>query len=424
MFKPKIYKSNGLEAYHLINDEGGDFLYEGSVEYSEQELFKDEQGRAFYLVTTEIGGTAKYYVEVEPEGTRIPVATAKKEKDISDLVMASPRDETAPAEHEQEPSPETSKPPEAFARQRDTCFESPEKVPEKAVEPAREPPVAPKPEQQQPTTADEAKAAVKAMASLGEHKPKKKFKLFSLPVILALIIVVILVAATPITLVTVYKPGLVSGLNIPYLSTPTPTPTPTPVPTPLPTPEATPTPTPEGGHQDLYNSLLAIGPAIDANNTSVACFTTNHTNEAGGIDNRLAKACDLYNYVNGHWVITAGSGTPQYAGSSVGTMKGDDRDNAILMASITQVLGFDSRVVAAYDGNRIRYYPEILVANNDSSYTDAKNYLRGRYNVTDPYFHIKGNEYWLSMATGAYPGIKVNATDEYFADWRGTIAKI
>lgn len=407
MFKPKVYKSNGLEAYHLINDEGGSFLYEGRVEYSEEELFKDEQGRAYYLLTTYIGGPSKYYVEVEPEGKPIPMAPDKKEKTISDLVMASPRDDAAeePVQAQEQVHARVS--PEPPAQQPDTCFESPEKVDE------------PKGEMPQPSTAEEAQAAVKAMASLGEHKPHKKSRLFSLPVVLALVIVVIVIAAVGIYL---YKPGLVSGLNLPFIATPTPEPTATPAPAQQPT--ATPSPTPEVQEHDLYNSLLAIGPAIDANNTSVIWFTTNHTNETGWSYSKLAKACDLYDYVNGHWTLTAGGEALQNAGDSVLTLTGDDRDYSILMASLTQALGLDSRVVAAYDGNSIRYYPEIKVAPNESDYTDAKMYLRSRYNITDLSDHTKDNAHWLGMTMGTNPGIRVNATDEYFVDWKLNIEKL
>ncbi len=403
MFKPKVYKSNGLEAYHLINDEGGSFLYEGSVEYSEGELFKDEQGRTFYLVTTEIGGTTKYYVEVEPEGRPIPAVAGKKEKVISDLVMASPREYAAdePAAEEPVKAKEPPEPPEASAPQRDTCFEGPEKA--AAQEPAA------------PSAAEEAQAAVKAMASLGEHKPHNKSRLKSLPVMLAIIIVVIAIVLVGIY---IYKPGLVSGINIPFFATPAP------AATPEPTPVATPEPTPGAQPQHLYNSLWAIGPAIDANNASVIWFMANHTNEAVGSHGKLAKACDLFNYVNSHWTLTAESESPQHAGDSVMTLKGDDRDYSILMASLTQALGLDSRVIIAYADGSIRYYPEIKVASNDSDYAEAVNYLMGRYNITGPSGHTKDNVHWLSLARGAYPGIAVNATDEYFMDSNMVMEKL
>jgi hypothetical protein len=404
-----MYKSNGPEAYHLINEEGGSFLYEGKVEYSEAELFKDEQGRAYYLVTTDIG-PSKYYVEVEPEGKPIHISHEKKEKTISDLVMASPR-EAPPAREPQkaaepEPAP-VEKPVEEkpLEKQPDTCFESPEEV---------------KPEPPALTTHDEAEAAVKAMAALGEHKPRKKKKIFSLPVILALLLALAVIAAAGVYLL---KPDLITRLNLPFIPTPTPEPTVTPTPTPAPT--ATPEPTPGlPGGPDLYKSLLAIAPAIDWNNTTVIDFANNHTNVAGGSYHSLAKASDLFDYVNAHWTPVKGVEMPQPAGYSVSTLKDDDRDYSILMASLMQSQGIDARVIAAYDGTAIHYYPEIKIAQNETAYTDAKNYLRGRYNITDPYVHINGNDHWLAMSPGNKPGIKITATDEFFTDYKGNIEKL
>jgi hypothetical protein len=406
LFKPKMYKSNGPEAYHLINEEGGSFLYEGKVEYSEAELFKDEQGRAYYLVTTDIG-PSKYYVEVEPEAKPIHISHEKKEKTISDLVMASPREPRPPAEPlkaaEPEPAP-VEKPIEEkpIEKQPDTCFESPE-----VMQPA-------------PTTHDEAEAAVKAMAALGEHKPRKKRKIFSLPVIIALILALAVIAAAGVYLI---KPDLITRLNLPFIPTPTPEPTATPTPTPAPTVTPEPTAGLPGG-PDLYRSLLAIAPAIDGNNSTVIAFANNHTNVAGGSYHSLAKASDLFDYVNAHWVPVKGSEVPQNANYSVSTLKGDDRDYSILMASLMQALGIDARVIAAYDGTVIHYYPEIKIAQNESAYTDAKNYLRGRYNITDPYVHINGNDHWLALPPGDKPGIKITATDEYFTNYIGIIEKI
>jgi transglutaminase-like putative cysteine protease len=405
LFKPKIYKSNGPDAYHLINEEGGSFLYEGKVEYSEAELFKDEQGRAYYLVTTDIG-PSKYYVEVEPEAKPIHISHEKKEKTISDLIMSSPREAPQKAAVP-EPAPVEIKPAEEQppVKQPDTCFESPEVI---------------KPEPIAPTTHDEAEAAVKAMAALGEHRPRKKRKIFSLPVIVALILSLAVIAAAGVYLI---KPDLITRLNLPFIPTPTPEPTSTPTPTPVPT--ATPGPTAGlPGGPDLYKSLLAIAPAIEGNNTTVIDFANNHTNVAGGSYHNLAKASDLFDYVNAHWVPIKGVEVPQPASYSVSTLKGDDRDYSILMASLMRSLGIDARVIAAYDGTAIHYYPEIKIAQNETAYTDAKNYLRGRYNITDPYVHINGNGYWLAMSPGSKPGIKIAATDEFFTDYKGNIEKI
>ncbi len=58
------------------------------------QVFKDSQGRAYYLVTTDLGKGIIYYVEVEPKGKPIPILKkgVLPEKDISGLVVSSPRE--------------------------------------------------------------------------------------------------------------------------------------------------------------------------------------------------------------------------------------------------------------------------------------------------------------------------------------------
>ena len=67
MLEPKIYSSNGLEACRLLGADGSEFFYEGRVDYNPDQVFKDSQGRAYYLVTTDLGKGMIYYVEVEPQ---------------------------------------------------------------------------------------------------------------------------------------------------------------------------------------------------------------------------------------------------------------------------------------------------------------------------------------------------------------------
>src|SRR5208337_2556658 len=79
-------------------------------------------------------------------------------------------------------------------KQPDNCFESPESVSAPA---AKEETPAPK-----PSVTEEAQAAVKALASLPDHKPKKKRSLL-LPVIGVILIIIIIASAGAY----VYKPN-------------------------------------------------------------------------------------------------------------------------------------------------------------------------------------------------------------------------
>jgi hypothetical protein len=431
LFEPKIYKSNNLEAYHLITEDGGSFLYEGKVDYSEDQIFKDEQGKAYYRVTTSIGGDATYYVEVEPLGTPIPPAQ-KKDKTISDLIMASPRDEPAdkkpgpekpmaetadiePAVPAADIEPVVPFPPE---KQPDNCFESPENPPTSAAreETKEETPAF------RPSVTEEAQAAVKAMASLPDHKPKKKRSLL-LPVIGVILIILIIAAAG----VYVYKLDLVGNIKHHLMTDATPTPGPMVTATPVPTvaPTATPEPTPSiPDGTALLTSLSQIAPAIDSNNSTVVAFANAHVNVPGGSYSPLAKACDIFDYVNANWVMANGTSAPQSAVVSVKTLTGDGRDYSILMVSLMRTLGYDSRVVAAYDGTDLYYYPQTDISKNEVGYHEAQSYLRGRYNVTNPYFYPTQPDYWLSMAMGNTVGVNVTATDQYSIDSSGGNIKL
>lgn len=399
-----MYKSNGLEAYHLISDDGGNFLYEGSVEFSEAELFKDEQGKAYYRVTSDIG-PSKYYVEVEPEGTPLQVSHEPREKPISSLVMSSPRIEKPLEEPVKAPE---AKPPE---KQPDTCFEGPENPPE---EPKQEPPA------EKPSTTEEAQAAVKAMASLGEHKPHKKS---SLPVILGLLLIILIAVGAGIA---IYKPDLISSL--PFISTATPTPEPAVTPTPTPEPTATPSPTEAvlPGGSDIYRNLLIIAPAIDSNNESVKAFVANYSDPTGTSFSKLARICDLFDEVNSNWTQTNDDGTPQNVSESVRTLKGSAMDYSVLMAALAEAEGMESRVVAVYDENSksYAYYPEVKAASNDTAYEEAKVYLRARYDVQDPYGHASGVEHWLSLSMGKTPGGYVDTKYAYAVNSKNEISPV
>ncbi len=423
LFKPKVYKSNGLEAYHLISDEGGSFLYEGKIDYSDAELFNDEQGKAYYLVTTDIGGPSKYYVEVEPVGKPIPAVLKEKEKSISDLVKTTPEEHgpekakpepekasEAPKEPEAAPAPAAAPMPAdtgAKSAPKETCFETPEK-----------PPV------EKPSTTEEAQAAVKAMASLGENRPRKKSKV---PLILALLLIALIVAGAAIA---VYRPDLISGLPFIGAATPTPTPTPEPTATPGPeptaTPTITPTPTTLPGGGDIYRNLIAIAPAINASDPAVTGYVANNSNQSGTSYGALANVCDLYDAVNKRWSLVNGNDTPQSLNKSVETMEGSMMDYSILMASLAEAGGMDARVVAVYneDMSSYVYYPEIKVAPNDSDYNDALVYLKARYDIESPYGHADGIVHWLSLSLNKTPGGYVDTKFAYTVNSKSEITGV
>jgi hypothetical protein len=433
LFEPKVYKTNNIESYHLLSEDGGSFLYESKVEYDDSHLYKDEQGRAYYLVTTDISGNSKYFVEVEPQGIPIPKAE-KKDKSISELIMASPRDEPladkpahklAPVEPDKksELAVQEAAEPTVPVKQTDTCFEGPEKAPEPQVQPVE--PKAEVPQAPQPTVSDEAQAAVKALASLNDHKPRKKRRGFVIPIVAALIII-ILVAGT--AGVYVYKPGIYTSIKEKLMPNPTATPIPTVKPTPIPTSTPAsivpPVPTNIISFSSPAPSLPVIAIAINENNSSVQAFINNSSNPYGTSYNSIDIILDVFDYLNKHWTLTQGNDVPQMVSQSITTMNGSSMDYSVLMAAVIQLEGMDTRVVAAPNAisNGYDYYPEIMIATNDDTYSNALKYLQSRYiNLSSPYVQQDGTDYWMSLAMGNTPGQKVDSTYAYSVNPQGGI---
>jgi hypothetical protein len=417
LLEPKIYKTNGLEAYRLLGADGSEFFYEGRVKYSEDQVFKDSQGRAYYHVTTNLGRGMDYYVEVEPEGTPIPMMKKDRapEKDISGLVIASPRDSSEALPKETFSRPIQAKPvekeagsPPAFPAEKPSASfggsvepETPNEEDKAIVPPSDE----------------EHKHAVEAMGSI---KPKKRSFLKLTLAVIAIVIVLVAIAGG----IYLYKPDWVRS-HVPFLATPTPVPTiaPTITATPEPTATSTPEPTAPLG-PSLYNNLYAVGAAIHATNESVVQFSNNHTKTSVGTENNLTYTLDVFDYVNAHWTNATGNATPQNATYLVSVLTGSDRDYSIAMCAIAESLGVKSRTVEAFDGYNATYYPEILVASNNSDFTTIQQYIGSRYGVKDAFAHVDGKEYWLSLARSNVPGQKVNATAEYAVDSSQAITRI
>lgn len=422
MFEPKVYKRNGLETFRLLGSDGSEFFYEGAIDCNENEIYRDEQGRLYFPVVTEIGGVVKYFVELDLNFPPIPLDTAgDREKEISRLINASPRRsrqlpegvfvmterETGASDDVMLPQPSPS---DVAAPTMPDTESASDAATEVAVKPAGKLNV------REPSNQDEPPVRRKKSGSL------------ALPVAAGLIVLVLIAAVTG---VYILKPGMISGLTSIYTK-PTPTPTLVPSPTLEPTvepvitatPEPTPDPTPEP-ESISTGTLVEIQPLIDSDNVSVTTFVTGHVagNSAG---NKIRQSYDLYTFVNGNDRWTEGNRTSESSTASVltQTLTGDSRDYSVLMCALTTSLGVDSRVIAYYKGDTLYYYPEILVANSSEGYTAAKADLKAWFGVTQPFGHTDETGYWLSLTRGTAPGTRVEASEEYAIYVTGPPVKI
>jgi len=274
----------------------------------------------------------------------------------------------------------------------------------------------------EPPSEEEHEHAVEAMESITSKKKGKKRPLLKIALALAAIIIILLAVVGGLY---VYKPDWVKS-HVPFLATPTPSPTITPTITVTAEPTITPTPQPTVPNgADFYNNLYAIGAAIHATNESVVLFSNNHTGtNSGSANTTTTRILDVFDYVNANWVNAPANSTPDNASLVVSRLSGNDRDYSIAMAAIAESLGGTSRVLETFDGDNVTYYPEILVASNDSYYTSVTDYIKSRYVGIAPFGHTDGTQHWLSLAKGNVAGIKVNATYEYATDSSSEVSRL
>ena len=431
MFEPKVYKKNGLEAFRLVGSDGSEFFYEGVIDCNEKEIFKDEQGRLYYPVLTEISGAVRYYVELDLDFPAIPGNDpAYQEKEISRLINASPRsgrqlpeDVFVPRAEEEvvaeepvpeEPAPEVPAPEEP-------AVEEPALQVITEPEPGTEP-VAPE------ANSSPAEPVVSAQEISREAEPlarkPRKTRSTTIPLAIGLIIVILIAAVAG---AYVLKPEAFNGLTSLYghLS-PTPAPQPTPLPTAAPEVTATPEPTPEpvSGPQNVATEALLIQPLIDIGSPEVSAFTAEHIAADSGAD-KIRQAYDLYTFVNTRWNDTdnvTAQGLP--ASTLTQALGGNSRDYSVLMCSLTTSVGLESRIIAYYKDNQLYYYPEIFAANTSDDYAAVKTDLKTWFGVTQPFGHSDSKGYWLSLSMGTAPGTRVEAAEEFAIYLSGPPVKI
>ncbi len=450
LFEPRIYKKNGLEAFRLVGSDGSEFFYEGAIDCDEKELYKDAVGRMYYRVSSRVGGLVRYYVELDPQVPRIPLAEeGKKEKDTSRLVNASPRDdmslpddiyvvpETLPADVPVVTAPENVH-EIIFNRSHDTPPLTPAATPLPVQEetPAMKPEATPLPvPEESPAMKHEASEAIHAVFSpkvdilhptVDQPEEKaadekyvppggaKKKRSLKWPIAIAIVIVLIAVSAAGVYIV---KPGAFDGLRSLYAH-----PTATPQPTAVPTEEPTPTPVPTAA-PDRVTTLNEFSGLVDPDSPLVLAFAEAHVNASSAGD-MVMQACDLFTYVNGHWNYSDNYTQPRKASEIAGTLEGTQKDYTALMYALTQSIHVESRVVFSYSGDLLRYYPEIFATNTSAGYAAAVQELNTRYSVTSPQGHLDDTGYWIAMSMGDFPGVRPEGATLEYALYNGMIGPI
>jgi hypothetical protein len=424
LHKPKVYKKDGLETFRLVGSDGSEFFYEGAIDCDEKEVYRDDQGRPYYPVTAEPGSPLQYFVELEEKAEDLPVSGAG-EKEIAHLIAVSPR--TAP-ELPADPPATPEAPPETSPRA-EPAVDSPPAEQSPAPGTAPEPAAAPEPQpadKQEP--ADTARTEPGGTAAAGSPQPAEaarppvppagkgpEKRSLALPIALVLIVVVVAALAA----IYIVKPGAFDGLGSLFPgAAPSPTPGPEPAATAAPTPEpaATPEPTPEPGSVE---ELARMHELIDYESPAIEDFVTRRM----GSGTLLRQSCNLFSYVNGVW-NNSGSREPGLASEIAASPGGSSKDYSVLVCALMKALGYDSRIVAAYEDDLVYYYPEIMVSKTTSGYYSAREDLKAWYGIDTAYGHSDDDGYWLSLAMGDAPGRALDPNMEYAVYPTGEAPKI
>jgi uncharacterized membrane protein (DUF485 family) len=234
------------------------------------------------------------------------------------------------------------------------------------------------------------------------------------PAAIAIFIVLVAVIATGVYVV---RPDAYDGLRSLYAH-----PSATPRPTPVPTAEPTPTPVPTAA-PDQTITLGDVSRLIDPESPVVLALARDHTNVSSDGD-MVMQACDLFSYVNARWNDSDNYTEPRKASEIAGSLEGTQKDYTVLMYALMQSIHVESRVVFSYNGDLLRYYPEVFASNMTAGYNAAVQELNTRYGVTSPQGHSDDTGYWISLSMGDFPGVRPDGATLEYALYNGMISPI
>lgn len=162
-------------------------------------------------------------------------------------------------------------------------------------------------------------------------------------------------------------------------------------------------------------TAIAISRAMDSDNPVTRDFAVSRIPYShGGLFN-AAQVCDLWETVSSRWTYVEDPRGTDYFSPASSTitlgLKGDCDDYAIVVASMIESVGGESRIVSARNGTYAHAYPEVYIGTTQEEYEAVAAYIRERYLVTDVGCHITRDgdvtRYWLNLDWGSrYPGGK------------------
>ncbi|MHC1757108.1 MAG: transglutaminase family protein [Methanosarcina sp.] len=161
--------------------------------------------------------------------------------------------------------------------------------------------------------------------------------------------------------------------------------------------------------------------AIGSGEEKIAEEVVNITGKTSGYN--MEDACDVFNYVNRHWQYRYDKNAEFFFGASQtidSGYLGDCDDYSIVMSALLKNMGFNTRVVTAYNESYGHAYPELYIGNNRDTASEILDYVAERYSYAENVWYSKrvledGQEtqYWLNFDWSGSNGYR-HPGGEYF----------
>lgn len=161
--------------------------------------------------------------------------------------------------------------------------------------------------------------------------------------------------------------------------------------------------------------------AIGSGEERIGEEVVNITGKTSGYN--MEDACDVFNYVNKHWQYRYDKNAEFFFGASQtidSGYVGDCDDYSIVISALLKNMGFNTRVVAAYNESYGHAYPELYIGSDQDTAYRILDYVAGRYPSAENVWYSErvleeGEEtqYWLNFDWSGSNGYR-HPGGEYF----------
>jgi len=161
--------------------------------------------------------------------------------------------------------------------------------------------------------------------------------------------------------------------------------------------------------------------AIGSEEERIGKEVFNITGKTSGYN--MEDACDVYNYVNRQWNYRYDKNAEFFFGASQtidSGYSGDCDDYSIVMSALLENMGFNTRVVTAYNESYGHAYPELYIGDDRETAYAILDYIAERYPYAENVWYSereledgKITQYWLNFDWSGSNGYR-HPGGEYF----------